>query len=781
MKKNFLLQRSFYLHVSFSKQLRVAGLITALVLSCSTVFAQKQTWQWYFGYNASMEFSTGVPVVTNNSAMSQWEGCASIADADGDLLFYTDGLSVWNKNHTVMPNGTGLLGDPSSTQSALIIPKPASNTIYYIFTTNGSTAYYSELDLTLQGGLGDITANKNILVSSNSAEKLAGVRAGSGDDIWVATHQNGTTMFQAYLVTSAGVNLTAINSSVGNTLVGGIGQLQFSPDGKRAAMASYSSPNNETVELFDFDNSTGIFSNHIGLSTSYFQTYGLEFAPNSQILYSGANPDNQIHQWDLSSGVQATILASNTIVGSDASTVGSFQLAPDGKIYVAKESTGYLGVINNPDSLGMGCDYVSLAVSLSPQSVGLGLPNFLASFFSMIKVENTCFGDSTHFFITNADGDSIVSWDFGDPASGAANTGSGPDVYHVFTTADTFLVTIIEYLYGGTVDTTYMSVLISNMPVVELGNDTILCLGDVFILDAGNAGANYAWSNGGNTQTISVTDSGSYSVIVSVGGCKNIDSIILSFIDCTQLPQPGISAPDPTICEKFCMDFTDQSTNNPTAWLWTFEGGNPSTSTLQNPTQICYNLPGTYDVTLTASNAFGSLTQTFPNYITVYATPPAPTINQSGLTLYSSFATSYQWQFNSVDILNAIYQSYTVTQSGYYTVVVYDSHGCFNYSTVYVLISGVDNPIGGANFFISPNPSNGTFMVEWINGLIAGDISIDVVNAIGQIVFSSSESQSIGSGADWKKEINLGDVASGVYFIEIKTKDISLRKKIVVE
>ena len=105
-------------------------LVTALAFSFSALFGQKQTWQWYFGYNASIEFSTGVPVVTNNSAMSQWEGCSSIADANGDLLFYTDGMSAWNKNHAVMPNSTGMLGDPSSTQSALIVPKPGSNTIY---------------------------------------------------------------------------------------------------------------------------------------------------------------------------------------------------------------------------------------------------------------------------------------------------------------------------------------------------------------------------------------------------------------------------------------------------------------------------------------------------------------------------------------------------------------------------------------------------------------------------------------------------------------------------
>jgi hypothetical protein len=234
---------------------------------------------------------------------------------------------------------------------------------------------------------------------------------------------------------------------------------------------------------------------------------------------------------------------------------------------------------------------------------------------------------------------------------------------------------------------------------------------------------------------------------------------------------------NPIICEKFCLDFTDQSTNNPTAWLWTFAGGNPSTSTLQNPTQICYNSPGTYDVTLTVTNAFGSLTQTFPNYITVFATPPAPQINQSGYTLYSSFATSYQWQYNSINIPGATNQSYTVTQSGYYSVVVWDSHGCSNYTTVYILIEGVDDVGGDADVFITPNPSDGSFTVELINGFAAGDISLRVITDLGQEVFSLEENIST---ADWSRQIDLKNAAHGVYFLEIKSETAFVKKKLMI-
>ncbi|HYV92186.1 MAG TPA: T9SS type A sorting domain-containing protein, partial [Chitinophagales bacterium] len=139
---------------------------------------------------------------------------------------------------------------------------------------------------------------------------------------------------------------------------------------------------------------------------------------------------------------------------------------------------------------------------------------------------------------------------------------------------------------------------------------------------------------------------------------------------------------------------------------------------------------------------------------------------------------SYQWQFNTADIPGATNQSYTILQTGYYTVVVSDSNGCINSFTVYVLISDIDDAIGDANISIYPNPSSGDFIVEWLNGLMVEPISIDVINALGQMVFSSSEKT---YSSAFKKEIDLNDVTDGVYFIRIKTANAFIRKKIIIE
>ena len=113
---------------------KLGFVISTLVCSTLFVFAQNEGNIWYFGENAGLDFNSGVPVVLTDGQLVTQEGCASIADNNGDLLFYTDGMTVYNKQHTIMPNGYGLLGNNSSTQSAIIVKQPGSASIYYIFT-----------------------------------------------------------------------------------------------------------------------------------------------------------------------------------------------------------------------------------------------------------------------------------------------------------------------------------------------------------------------------------------------------------------------------------------------------------------------------------------------------------------------------------------------------------------------------------------------------------------------------------------------------------------------
>ncbi len=165
---------------------------------------------WYFGENAGVDFNFGDPIAITDGQINTWEGCASICNQSGEILFYTDGQRVYNRNHQIMPNGGGLLGDYSSSQSAIIVPKPHlsnNNNLYYIFTTDAwqdnleNGFRYSIVDMTLDNGLGDITTEKNVLIHDKVAEKVTAVRHSNGIDVWIVTHDWGSSNYLSFLLT----------------------------------------------------------------------------------------------------------------------------------------------------------------------------------------------------------------------------------------------------------------------------------------------------------------------------------------------------------------------------------------------------------------------------------------------------------------------------------------------------------------------------------------------------------------------------------------------------
>src|SRR5689334_13900878 len=103
-------------------------LIVSIICGTATTFAQTYSWNWNFGINAGINFSTGSPVAFTTSVLNTMEGCATISSTSGNLLFYTDGVTVYNSQNTVMTNGTGLMGHASATESAVIVKKPGNST-----------------------------------------------------------------------------------------------------------------------------------------------------------------------------------------------------------------------------------------------------------------------------------------------------------------------------------------------------------------------------------------------------------------------------------------------------------------------------------------------------------------------------------------------------------------------------------------------------------------------------------------------------------------------------
>jgi len=430
-------------------------------------YSQGEANIWYFGANAGLDFNSGNPVALTDGQLNTIEGCATISNASGQLLFYTDGMTVWDRNHTIMPNGTGLLGDSTSSQSAIIVPKPGSNTIYYIITVSAEASpvgvTYSIVDISLNGSYGDVTADKNVqLFAAPACEKLTVVKKGNDTDYWVVIHGYGNNTFLAYSITSSGLNPIPVVSNVGaliDVVFETLGYLKFSPDGTKLISCNYQ----DLVELFDFNNNTGIISNPRFI-TNKFANYGAEFSPSGDIAYITTGDLNtcELIQYDLT----ATNIPSTAVLlyPFDDINLGALQLAPDGKIYVPIFGEHFISRISNPNVLGVGCDFQVNAISLGTGIGQLGLPQFIQSYFNAsFTAQNLCLGATTSFTLNDSQTPTSVLWDFGD---GATSTDTNPT--HQYATADNYTVTVTVTSAGGTTNNN-KQISIAAIPVVANG------------------------------------------------------------------------------------------------------------------------------------------------------------------------------------------------------------------------------------------------------------------------------------------------------------------------
>ena len=375
------------------------------LFSQSVVFAQREYNIWHFGLGAGIDFNSGSPVVINGGKINTREGVATFSDpTTGKLLFYTDGSTVWDASHKIMPNGSGLRGDGSSTQSGVIIPNPDVYTggvnkhIYYLFTTSSNMygfqgVRYNIVDMGLPGngnGLGDVTSKNNLLLTNNT-ERIGSVKHSNGRDFWIVTLERFTNKYYAYKVTKNGVNTTPIVSQAGFTMNETrdiVGYLKFSTSGQKMANAYYGSGQ---VQIFNFDNTTGkVSSNNIITLKDLPSTYGVEFAANGDILYASqvigaVNKTGRVWQYDLRSNHEKTINNNRILLHSTPNQgYGAIQKAPDRKIYIASEigynhAVGFLDVINNPDAFDLAANYQAKALNFNGNRVLIGLPNFIAS------------------------------------------------------------------------------------------------------------------------------------------------------------------------------------------------------------------------------------------------------------------------------------------------------------------------------------------------------------------------------------------------------------------
>ncbi len=410
------------------------ALFLLMLLHLSAIsFAQKENNIWTMGYHAGLDFNSGSAVPVTNSMVTIGSS-ASICDASGNLMFYTSGDSVWDKNGHAMPNGYDLIAPYTAIKgNALIVPVINNPNQYYVFTHEGvdnilagdvgaGRFFYSKIDMTLNGGLGDvISTEKGIFLDSSLSDKVIAV-AGNDCNMWVLTHRYDTSFFytdtsankfEAFEVTDTGIITKPVISTSGN-LSGVVtyvtGDMVVSSDRKKIALVSTNGlPTGLGAEIYDFDPATGIVSNAVTLDTANSDV-GISFSPDNSKLYITTSPEsglyNLLYQYDLSLGSASAIISSKTQIDT-LSTMPSYatslRLGPNGKIYgmcgdenftipvFGASGADSIFYVDSPNLAGSACHVILNALAFDS---GTGSPYGFGSKYVKPIVKDTVYASS---------------------------------------------------------------------------------------------------------------------------------------------------------------------------------------------------------------------------------------------------------------------------------------------------------------------------------------------------------------------------------------------------
>lgn len=372
-------------------------LVSLFMMLSVELFAQYQGNVWVFANGNTLDFSVTPPQpITGSQIMPndiEVEGVASISDQNGNLLFYTDGVSIWDWQHTVISNS--LMGHQSSTNSAFIVPVPSAANAFYLFTLdamqNGldNGLRYSVVHACREEGVVMLTMNQ--LLSLNMTEKMTAIHHSNGHDYWLVAHEFGTDVFKVFLIDDQGISLTdsiACGLIHGPDLTAAVGQMKASPDGSKIAV---NVTNNKWTDIVSFNKSTGQLACLISFppdtsESGLFRTvYGASFSDNSRFLYLSGGSRFRLWQFDtdaISTSDQAFFSSKVTLSDDDFQSGSSFhqlQLGPDGKIYCASWNNEHLAVIHQPNLSGLNCAFEDSAIALLNLG-NYGLPSFIDSY-----------------------------------------------------------------------------------------------------------------------------------------------------------------------------------------------------------------------------------------------------------------------------------------------------------------------------------------------------------------------------------------------------------------
>ncbi|WP_190926453.1 T9SS type B sorting domain-containing protein [Hymenobacter armeniacus] len=542
--------------------------LTVLLLvwaGCGQVQAQGENNNWAFNFLYGLNFRPSGPAFVATSFRHSAGGCSAISDANGRLLFYTNGNTVWDSQHTPMTNACGACDGTTAQLNAgfgahngtLIVKRPGSQSLYYVFTTdsqqnllNGGLSY-TEVDMSLRSGLGGVTAVRNVrlptpTLTSKIAEGVVGMQHANRRDVWVVVHGLGTNSFYSLLVTSAGVSPAPVTSTSGS-LSTNISIMAFAPDGKHLVRAGLYAP----VELFDFNGASGLLSNAQVLDTDVTNSFlfDFEFSADASKLYQSQSSRTtssgnvfETHflcQYDLRAGSPADVRNSKLMIyktfftDPDFRPLSDLEIGPDGRIYATSGNT--LGIIDRPNRRGLAANFRPVGLPVVNVSNITGANgNELQNIVRLqppsldFMAETACAGSTVQFAPYEIPtGTGPLTWTFSDPLTGLADSVQGTSVTRTYPLAGTYTVTLSTVLRGQ-----YYrferNLIISPLPALALPDTIRLCGGSVLMqLGAQPAGTTFRWSDGSASSQLAISQPGKYWVKVrNYQGCERADTTV---------------------------------------------------------------------------------------------------------------------------------------------------------------------------------------------------------------------------------------------------------------
>jgi hypothetical protein len=526
---------------------RFVNFLLFLFLCTSSVFAQKETFNWLFGNRAWVNFDysppqtfTGSQIGVNLARMA----CASYSDKSGKLILYSDGQKIWNGNHQIIKGGADIDSASPPAYHIVLLPDPGNPkryymiSSYYLFQGTGEQGAYYTLISFQNDPNGEVLVRKQ-LIKDNSTHGFAVASTCQGDGYWLIFRMTSQQLFHVYKLSSTGISVNPITSFAFYLHDRSYQYHKVSPDGSKLAIGTTEN-NLALIHLYDFNNQTGEITNPRVIKPEYNAPgyYGLSFSPNSRLLYALLNQTNGqglLHQYDITYGTTDSIANSLCMVDTLA-LGGALQLAPDGKIYIEQINSRGMSAIEKPDVYGRDCSVNHAALQINGASRGI-LPYFVDNNFTHNNdTAFICVQDSVRIGNPGYPG-YTYKWS---PAEGLNN----PNIPNpIASPLRNTLYTAIVTNKNGCQSTYSQYVKLINQITVLADSTMPICKGDTLRLRV-RGGSRYAWypaaglSDPTIPNPIAQPDTTTiYKVVVSKGAC--IDS---AFIRVVVIPKPIANA-----------------------------------------------------------------------------------------------------------------------------------------------------------------------------------------------------------------------------------------------